>query len=333
VITIAWASVIGAGLQTLVQLPTVLSVAQSLRVGVASQDVNVRQVVRNFVPAFFGRGVVQVNAFVDQLIASYLPIGAVSLLSYSQTLTILPISLFGMSIAASELPEMSSSTDDARTNEHVRSRLTTGLDTMAFFVVPCAVAFVLLGDVLVAMLYQHGRFTAADTRFTWGILAASGVGLLASAMGRLYSSAFYALQDTRTPVRYAIVRVVFAASTGWVFATRGPALLGIDARWGAAALALASALAGWVEFSLLRSRLRARVSAHGLSARLLVTLWLIAVAAGVAGFGVKVMMGDANRFAVGVAALGTFGVLYFAATAAVGVDTARKLLRRARLLA
>ena len=90
----------------------------------------------------------------------------------------------------------------------LRDRLDNGLRQIAFFVVPSAMAFLALGDVIAAALLQTGRFTHDDAVYVWGILAGSAVGLLASTLGRLYSSTYYALRDTRTPLRYAVIRVV-----------------------------------------------------------------------------------------------------------------------------
>src|SRR5262249_11874773 len=148
-----------------------------------------------------------------------------------------------------------------------------------------AVALLLLGNVITSLLYERGRFTADDTRFTWGILAAAAVGLTATTMARLYSSAFYSLRDTRTPLRFALVRLTLGAGAGWFFATRVRAAFGVDAMWGAGALTLASALSGWVEFLLLRSRMRARVGATGLTGPALVTLWASALVSGAAALG------------------------------------------------
>jgi len=326
---IAWASVIGAGLQFLVQLPVVLRVATDLRLSLGRGNEGVRLVVRNFVPAFLSRGVVQINAFIDQLIASLLPQGAVSLLFYTQTLTMLPISLFGMSVAASELPAMSSSIGTAdETGAHVRGRLQSGLRQIAFFVIPSAVAFLLLGDVIAAALYQHGRFTPQETRFTWGILAAASVGLLASALGRLYSSAFFALHDTKTPLRFSLVRVTLAAIIGFPFAVYGPRALGIAPQWGAAALALSSSVIGWVEFTLLRSRLNARIGGTGIPIKFALTIGAAAFAAGGAGFALKMWTLGMHRLMVAALVLSTFGALYFTLTRLFGIPESAAVLNR-----
>jgi putative peptidoglycan lipid II flippase len=308
---LAWASVIGAALQFLIQVPVVVKVASGLRLSIARRSEGVQRVFRNFVPAFFSRGVVQINAFIDQAIASLLPQGAVSLLFYSQTLTILPISLFGMSVAAAELPAMSSSvgTED-ETRAHIAGRLDGGLRRIAFFVIPSAMAFLLLGDVIAAALYQHGRFTPQETRFTWGILAAASIGLLASALSRLYSSAFFAFHDTRTPLRIAILRVVLASALGLPLALYGPRLLDIEPQWGAAGLTLSSSVAAWIEFSLLRKRLNVRVEKSGVPVKLTLTLLFAAAAAGAAAYGIKVGVAGMHRWIVAGLVLGAYGALY-----------------------
>ena len=152
---------------------------------------------------------------IDALLASLLPTGAVTGLANAQLLYTLPVSLFGMSISAAELPEMSG---DAGLDaiDRLRNRLNAGLRQIAFFVVPSAVAFFALGDVIAAALLQTGRFTHDDAVYVWGILAGSAVGLLASTLGRLYSSTYYALRDTRTPLLYAIIRVVLTTVLGYV---------------------------------------------------------------------------------------------------------------------
>ena len=99
------------------------------------------------------------------------------------------------------------------------------------------------------------------TVYVWGILAGSAVGLLASTMGRLYASTFYALHDTRTPLRFAVLRVALTIGLGYLFALPLPRALGVEARWGAAGLTASAGIAGWIEFLLLRRALNARIGA------------------------------------------------------------------------
>ena len=123
---------------------------------------------------------------------------------------------------------------------------TRGLRQIAYFVIPSAAAFLAFGDVIAALLFQRGKFTAADSRYAWGILAGAAIGLLASTMGRLYSSTYYALHDTRTPLRFALVRVTLTTLLGYLFALWLPPHIGIDAHWGAAGLTASAGIAGWI---------------------------------------------------------------------------------------
>ena len=167
----AWGSVVGSLLQLLLQLPTVLRVLDGLRPGHLLGPGS-RVVLRNFGPVFVGRGVVQISAYVDTLLASLLPTGAVAAVSYAQVLYTLPVSLFGMSVSAAELPEMSSATGTGEERAaHLRARLESGLRQIAFLVVPSVVGFVALGDVVTGALYQSGEFTREMTLYVWGILA------------------------------------------------------------------------------------------------------------------------------------------------------------------
>src|SRR5262245_87160 len=218
-VLLAWGSVVGSFIQFAVQVPVVLRVAPDLRVALDLASDEVRIVTRNFAPVFVSRGVVQVSAYIDTLLASLLPTGAVTGIANAQLLYTLPVSLFGMSVAAAELPTMSG--EAAASGDGyaaLRRRLDAGLHRIAFFVIPSAMAFLALGDVLVAALLQTGRFRPQDTLYVWGILAGSAVGLLASTLGRLYSSSYYALRDTRTPLRFAVVRVALTTVLGYLFA-------------------------------------------------------------------------------------------------------------------
>ena len=233
----AWGSVIGSALQFGVQLPTVLRLVHRLRPVLDLVSANVRAVLRNFFPVFVSRGVVQISAFVDSALASLLPVGAVVALNYAQSLYTLPVSLFGMSVSAAELPTMSRAIGSTeQVAEVLRHRLNNGLRRIAFFIVPSSMAFLALGDVIAAVLYQTGQFKHDAAIYVWGILAGSTVGLLASTLGRLYSSTYYALHDTRTPLRYAILRVALTTVLGYLCAIPLPPALGIDPKWGVAGL-------------------------------------------------------------------------------------------------
>ena len=324
---LAWGSVAGSTLQILVQLPAVLRLARGLRARLDTRSPHVREVIRNFVPAFFGRGVVQISAYVDALLASLLPTGAVTGLFNAQIIYTLPVSLFGMSVSAAELPAMSSALGEhGEVAEHLRARLDSGLARIAFFIVPSAVAFLALGDVLAGALLQTGRFTYADSVYVWGILAGAGPGLLPSTLGRLYSGTYYALRDTRTPLRYAIVRVALATGLGYVAAVRLPLWIGLDARWGVAGLTAASSVAAFVEFGLLRHTMNARIGGTGVALAYLAKLWAAALTGAAAAWAVKLAIGPRHPVLAAALILAPYGVLYLAITALWGI---RHFSRRA----
>jgi len=328
-IILAWGSVAGAALQFAVQLPVVFRVAPDLRFRIDTASRHVREVIRNFTPAFISRGVVQVSAYIDAVIASFLPTGAVTGLTYAQLLYTLPVSLFGMSISAAELPAMSGALgSDPAGAETVRRRLAAGLRQIAFFVVPSAMAFLALGDVVAAALLQTGKFSHDDAVYVWSILAGSGVGLLASTFGRLYSSTYYAFKDTRTPLRFALVRVALTTILGYFFALPLPRLLNIPAVWGAAGLTASAGLSGWIEMLLLRRRLHARIGSAWPGASFLVKLWGAAVLAAAVAWGIKVVIPAMHPALTAIVVLGPYGLVYFAATYLFGIPETTSALKR-----
>jgi putative peptidoglycan lipid II flippase len=330
-VTLAWASVVGALLQFLIQLPTAIRLARPLRVRLDAQSQSVRRVIMNFAPVFVSRGVVQISGYIDLTLATLLPEGMTAAMTYAQTAYLLPISLFGMSVSAAELPEMSRATGSTEEIAAIlRTRVSVGLRQIAFFIVPSAAAFLAFGDLIAGILFEGGRFSRTASIYSWGILAGAAVGLLASSMGRLYSSAFYALNDTRTPLRFAVVRVVLTTVLGYLFAFPLPHALGIDASWGAAGLTASAGIAGWVEFSLLRSRMNRRIGETGLPLSIAAKLWGAAAAAVVVGWGIRLATAGSSRYVVGLLTLGTFGMVYLGAATAMGISETRILTARLR---
>jgi putative peptidoglycan lipid II flippase len=328
-IALAWASVAGSALQFGVQAPVVLRLARRLPIRPDAHAANVREVIRNFVPVFISRGVVQISAFVDGILASPLPKGSVTGLANAQTLYTLPVSLFGMAVSAAELPAMSSTLGDpAQIAAQLRDRLDAGLRQIAFFIVPSAMAFLALGDVVAGFVFQSGKFRHVDALFVWGVLAGSAVGLLASTLGRLYSSTYYALRDTRTPLNFAIIRVALTTSLGYICALWLPGWIGIDRRWGVAGLTASAGVAGWVEFTLLRRALNRRIGQTGLAAGLVAKLWISAGVAAAAAWGIKLALGPHNPRLVGLAVLCPYGAAYFGMTTLFGIEECASALKR-----
>jgi putative peptidoglycan lipid II flippase len=344
----AWGALIGGFLQFGIQLPWVLRLDREIRFAGGRREPAFKEAVRNAGPAILGRGVVQLSSYVDLVLASLLAVGAIARLRYAQTLYVLPVSLFGMSIAAAELPELARERGGAI--EALRERLSGAQRCVAFLVVPSFVAFVLLGDVLVAGLYQTRAFGAADATFVWVTLAVYSAGLLASTSTRIYQSAFYALRDTKTPARVAGLRVLTAAVAGAVLMLQFepvtmrsltiPAGLFADARvaglpLGPIGLALGAVLGSWLEWALLRRKLAIELGHFGAGASQLARMFGAALVAAAAGYGVKVASGaQLHPLSLAFLIAAVYGAVYFAAAHLLRLDDARAsagaLLRRVR---
>jgi putative peptidoglycan lipid II flippase len=330
-VILAWGSLVGSGAQFLIQLPVVLRLAPNLRFAFDLASKSVRTVLSNFVPVFISRGVVQLSAYIDGWIASFLPTGAVSGLTNAQVFYTLPVSLFGMSVSAAELPAMSgelASSPDAEAA--IRRRLDAGLRQIAFFVLPSSIAFLALGDVIAGIVALGGRFTHSDALYVWGILAGSAVGLMASTLGRLYSSTYYALRDTRTPLRYALIRVALTTVLGYVFAFYVPRWLNLDESWGAAGLTASAGIAGWFEMVLLRRTLNARIGRTGLPPSYVAKLALAALTGAGVAFLLKVRLPNLHPIVLAIVVLGLYGLVYLGITAAFRIPEISSVLSRLR---
>ena len=184
----------------------------------------------------------------------------------------------------------------------------------------------------------------------WYILIGSTFGLLAVTLGRLYSSAFYALRDPKTPLRFAMLRVTLTAILGLLFAfplrpyiidlivlmhmplpnlPEGSSLLGVIG------LTASAGMAGWIEFALLRRALARRVGFVKLAPSFLGRLWISGLVAAAAGIACQLFIAPhvtphlpLRHISEAILVAGAFGVIYFAATIAFGVPEARATLRR-----
>lgn len=317
VVALAWGALVGGLLQLGVQIPFVLRHLGGLRLSLGRGVEGVRDAIRSFGPVVAARGVVNLSGWIDLILAGRLANGAVALLGYAQTFYVLPISLFGMSVAASELPELSRMGGEGR--EALARRVSQALARVSYFLIPSAAAYLLLGDVVVAALYQTGAFGTPQSLATWAVLAGYSMGLTASASSRVLSSTFYALRDTRTPARVAYLRVGVSAVTGiaLMFPLDQVGIHGL--RLGAAGLALGASLGAWLEYVLLRRALASRIGGHGPGSGPLARMALAAALASAAGVVLQLVLPPAHPAVVALETLLPFGVVYLAAAAALGL--------------
>jgi putative peptidoglycan lipid II flippase len=209
-LALAWGTVVGAILQVAIQLPACWRLLEGIVPRVTISAEGVRGVLTAWAPLVLGAGVAQLSALVDTFLGSLAGAGGVASLSYAQLVQVLPVSLFGVSVAAVALPDLARDAAAAEATGALRDRLATGFRRIAYFVIPAAFAFVVLGDVIVAALFQTGRFQAADTAVVGAVLSAYGIGLLGAASAKLFASGFFALRDTRTPVKISVATLVLS---------------------------------------------------------------------------------------------------------------------------
>lgn len=328
-VALAWGAFVGGLLQFGVQLPWVLRLERELRVGWGARLEGVRTVVRNAGPAILGRGVVQLSSWIDLFLGSFLAVGAIAALGYASMLYLLPISLFGMSVAAAELPELARRRGAPEAHATLRLRANRALRQIAFLVVPSFVGYLALGDVIVAALFQRGDFGADDTRLVHVVLAGYALGLVASTSTRLFSSVFYALRDTRTPARAAAVRVAVAAALGAaLMLPLDRVAISADLRLGALGLSLGSAAGAWVEWALLRRALRGRVGEVGAGSSALARMLLAAMAMAAGARLLAAALAPLGEIPAAAASLLVFGAGYFLVTHLLGLEEAAAVVGR-----
>ena len=258
-------ALIGGVAQFGVQLPLVFRLMRGFRLSLSRRVAGVREALAALGPALAGRGVVQLSAYFDIFLASFLASGAPSAIGYAVMLINLPLAAFGMSVAAAELPELSSS-DPAKAGRRVAERIDRALRQSAFVVAPSVVGYLVFGFLAAGLVYRGGNFTVEGNFLVYLVLAAYTPGLLPSVISRLLQNTFYALRDTRTPARIASVRLASSAGLGAVLmlvldrypvvATFGLEGARQDLYLGAVGLAAAGSAGAWCELMLLRRALR-----------------------------------------------------------------------------
>ncbi len=325
---LAWATLGGAVLQVLGQLPEVLRLAGPIRPSLDRFAEGVMPTLQNILPVVTALGVVQISSFVDVGIASFLPEGAVSNMHYANTLALLPVSLFGVSVAAASLPEFARESG-LSSLDALLERLRGGWQRILFYIVPSAVAFIALGDYCVGILYRAGRFGAAEQQVVYLILAAMAVGLVSFASVRLLVSVYYALQDYRTPLRASIASIFVSAAAAIAIAVPYR-----ESPYATAGIALGSALGSYTNFAILVRGLQRRLgplytaSMWHASRRIV----LAALAAAAVGIGLRMaqvaLLPDVHPRTVGIPILAAFGVTYVVAAWFMGSREAARWLRR-----
>lgn len=327
---LAWGAVAGCALQVLVQLPSMLKYMRGMRPSLNLRATPVQTILTRFFPNLMSRGIIQISAYIEGMIASFLPTGALAAIGYAQLLYTLPTSLFGTAVAASSLVDMSKADD----KQELVEKLHQGMRNIAFFIIPSAIAFVLIGHVLAAVLFKTGKFGDDDAYYVWCLLAASAIGLLASTQGRLLATTFYAMKNTKEPLRCSIIRVTTSTLLAVLFAVILPKHLNMSQALATAGIPFASGLAALLEYSLLRKSLQKELPLQKLAGSYISKLVVAASVSGIAGAALyqslipaKLPAWMSGGLAIGVFAL-LYGVLTLISNIREAKDVYGKLRRR-----
>jgi len=315
---------LGGVVQFLIQLPTLRQKGFVYRPHISFRHPGVKQAGRLIVPRIFGSAIYQLSVVIDRVFASLGPIvgeGGVAALYYSNRIVQLPFALIGVSFATAALPTLSDQAHEEGLEEF-RKTLLFSLRSVFFIMVPALVGTLVLARPMVQILFERGSFDAYSTDITTQALFYYVMGLLSFSGAKILASAFYSLQDTRTPVKVGLlslgVNVIF--NTILMF----PMKIG--------GIALATSLSSTFDFIYLYILLKKRIGPFGggalfrsfckqCSAGILMALSLFAA--------VQILSGRDGSFRIStfVVVMMIGGVSYYLFSLMLGVEEARRLLR------
>ena len=252
IMALAYGVLIAGILQYIIQIPFLYKIDLLVAPKISFKFSGVNKVMRLMLPAILGTAVVQINLIVDSIVASLLVSGSISWLYYSDRLVELPLGVFGIAIATVILPALSAKYSKKDISSY-KSTLKNALNISVIFSLPAMFGLIILSSHIIASLFYYGSFTFNDTLMSSLSLIAYSIGLPAFILMKVLLTAFFSRQDTRTPVRYGIIAVLF----NMIMNLSVLAYYLQNPFGGAHAfLALATSLSAWLQVILLYKNLR-----------------------------------------------------------------------------
>jgi putative peptidoglycan lipid II flippase len=245
--------IIGSVLHFFIQYPKLKSLGWNLKLHINFKHPGIKKIALLMIPSVIGLSVDQINAFVDNICASFLASGSITALYYSNRLMQLPLAIFGLAFATVSLPVMSKAyaQKDMTT---LKNSLGYSVRFTIFILLPAATGLIVIGLPVVKLLFEHGRFNSLASLMTNNALFYYSLGLPAYALARIFTNAFYAFQDTKTPVKIAMVAMILHIIL----------CILLMRTMGIGGLALATAAASYFNFILLTVYLKKRIGKLGL---------------------------------------------------------------------
>ncbi|EKD55659.1 MAG: hypothetical protein ACD_59C00079G0002 [uncultured bacterium] len=207
IIGMAWGVLIGGSMQMAIQYLSLKKLGYRFKFTFNFRNEGLARIVKLMIPATIGLAATQVNVFINTWLASRLADGAISYLNYSFRLMQLPIGLFGVAISSVTLPLISAQIAKGE-KDKLSETITSALSLVFLLTIPSTFGLIFLKDPIISLLYEHGRFTHADTINTGYALIGYSVGLVGYAAVKILAPAFYAFNETRIPVLASIASVI-----------------------------------------------------------------------------------------------------------------------------
>ncbi|MBX2824482.1 MAG: murein biosynthesis integral membrane protein MurJ [Gammaproteobacteria bacterium] len=207
IVALAWGVFIAGVVQLLFQLPFLQNIGMLPRPRWGWRHPGVRKILKLMAPVIFGSSVAQINILLDTIIASFLAVGSLSWLYYSDRLLQFPLGVLGVTLATVILPRLSTESATASIDSY-RATINWALRITLLLGLPAAIGLFLLAEPLLTSLFQYGQFSARDTRMASYSLIAYSLGLPAYLLIKVFLPAFFARQNTRTPVRIGIIALL-----------------------------------------------------------------------------------------------------------------------------
>lgn len=329
---LAYGVLLGGLLQLILQIPFLIKKGVFFWRRAGLRHPGLKKVGRLMLPTIFGAAVYQINILVGTLLASLLPEGSVSYLYYADRLVQFPLGVFAIAMATAVLPSISrqAAKKDYRGVEETFGH---AIRQVLFITMPAMVGLIVLREPIVALLFKRGAFDLYNVQLTAQALLYYGVGLWAFSAVRVVVATFYALQDTRTPVRMAVISVVANIILGVI-------LMRYLAHGG---LALATSLASMLNLALLLAALSKRLGRLDLgqigrsalktvlcSLAMGVAVWLVAAAIipGLEGGLMPLLLGLAGTILAGMVSYAGFAYLVKNNEMAMILEAARRGIKR-----
>ncbi|MFH1715241.1 MAG: murein biosynthesis integral membrane protein MurJ [Elusimicrobiota bacterium] len=245
--------VCGGAMQCLFQLPSIIKSKIKIAPYFESANKGFRRVLMLMAPSTIAVSVDQINAFVDVICASWLAEGSVTALYYANHLMLFPLALFGIAVASVSLPSLSKSAA-YKNIEEMKATIQSSMRIMMYLLVPSSIGLMILAKPIVSVLFERGRFDARASEMTAFALVFYAIGISAYAGVKILATAFYALKDTKTPVKIAVFAMILNVELNIILIN----YLNVGG------LALATAISSAFNVIFLMSALRQKIGKLGL---------------------------------------------------------------------